>query len=84
MEKWREPVFVLILIVGLYGLYLSMPIFSLPPTLAYLCGSLYAVFAVFRLRKDFHDHVSGGVVRFLGRLLIAGVLAVTEFATTVF
>ena len=84
MEKWREPVFVIALLIGLYGLYLYLPIFSLPPTIAYLCGSLYAVFAVFRLRKDSHERSSGGVLRFLGRLIIALVLAGTEFVTTVF
>lgn len=82
LAGWREPVFILVLIVGLYALYLSQPMYSLPPTTAYMCGALYTMFSVFRLKKDFDSKGWWAALQFFGRLMVAFVFATVEFVTT--
>lgn len=82
MKKWREPFFVLVAIVGLYALYLSQPMYSLPPTLAYLCAAIYAFSSVFRLKNDFDSKGWGALGVFLLRLFGVMVLGTVEFVTT--
>ena len=82
MTHWREPFFVLVLILGLYGLYLSQPIYSVPPAIAYGCGVLYALFAVFRFKKEFDSLNRDVVLRLLARFAAAAVLFTVETVTT--
>lgn len=82
MTAWREPVFVIAAILGLYGFYFYQPIYSVPPGVSYACGGLYAVFAVFRLKRDFDSRVSGAVIRFLLRVAAAAIFFAVETVTT--
>jgi len=82
MKNWREPVFVVAAILGLYGFYLYRPIYSVPEEVAFAFGGLYALFAVFRLKRDFDSRVSGTILRFLLRLLAAAILFAAGTVTT--
>lgn len=82
MTNWREVVFVGAVIVGLYALFLSMPIYSVPATVAYACGAVYAMFAIFRLKRDFHEKSFHGIIQFLARCAVVAVLSAAEILTT--
>jgi hypothetical protein len=82
MKHWREPVFVCAAILGLYAFYFSQPIYSVPPGISYAMGGTYAVFAVFRLKRDFDSRESGALVRFLLRVAAAALFFGVETITT--